>query len=425
MRKLKNQKGFILYYTLLIVGLISLICETCFLVTSNNLKAAGHSSDWVCAYYVADAGLVDAFTQLRAGAPPGALTVNNTSYPVSPTITGSYHVTATGDGGPWPAYNIVSTGTCRTATRRLTLKVKMASFSRYGYFSNTEIDPAWGGNWYIGGMISTGPTHTNGQFNMYGNPDFEGLVTQVNPAVHYWSGPPADNPTYKQGLQTGVPAVAMPNSAAFLNSVSAGAQQSQGLYLTGDSAITFLSDGTMNVTNAGKGWTNQNMPIPANYALFVHNGVASVQGVLKGQLTVGSDTDIHVDGNLVYSTDPRTDPTSTDMLGLVAQNIIKVTDQGPFNIEVDGYLVALNGQFLVNNFWTFAKGDMVQFGGLTSNLPGGLTGLFDPGTGQVVFGYNQLQYYDTRMQNQPPPWFPPLTDAAGRYTYSKISITEG
>ena len=196
------------------------------------------------------------------------------------------------------------------------------------------------------------------------------------------------------------------------------------MYLSGNSTLTLIQNGTMNVTNVAKGWVNQNMALPANKALFVENGNATVQGVLKGQLTIGSNKSINIAGNLVYKTDPRIDPSSTDMLGMVAKNNVVVTDQGPFNIEVDGSIVALDGQFMVKNFWTFAKGNMIQYGGLTTKLPGGLTGLFDPGTGQVVFGYNQLQYIDERLQSQIPAWFPPLKDSTGRIVYKKVSFSE-
>ncbi len=419
----RNEKGFILFYTLIVVGLISLIAETSFLVTTNDLKTAARTADSIRAYYIADAGLAHAFMQLRAQASaPASLTVSSSSYSVGST-SGSYSATATSDGAAWPTYTIVSLGTYNGVPRTLTLRVKMISFSHWGYLSNTEIDPVWGGNWWITGMISTGPTHTNGRFNMWGAPVFEGAVSQVHSSVNYWS-PSTDNPDYQQGLTTGAPSLALPVASDFMTSIQAGAQAAQGMQLTGDSTITLVSDGTMNVTNAARGWTNQNMPIPANGALFVQSGNATVQGVLNGQLTIASDANIYIGGNLIYNTDPRTNPSSTDMLGLVAYNNVYVTDQGPQDIEVDGSITALTGQFQVQNFWTFLKGDLVQYGGLTTKLPGGLTGIFDTSTGQVIHGYNQLQYYDERLKDQAPLWYPPVKDSTGRIAYAKLSFKE-
>lgn len=423
MKNYRNgEKGYILYMSLVFVGLISMIAGVCFFVTTSDYRMSTRSADSIRAYYVADAGLANVFMQVRAGA-AGTITASDSSYSVGSSMIGSYTTTATSDGAQFPTYTIVSQGTYRNVTKTLTLRVKASSFSRYGYFSGTEIDPVWGGNWYITGMISTGPTHTNGRFNMWGAPVFSGVVSQVASAVNYWNSA-TDNPDYQQGLNVSAPALALPVTNTFLNSISAGAQQAQGLYLTGDSTLTFVSDGTINVTNTANGWTNHSVPIPANNALFVNNGNATVQGVLNGRLTVGTNQNIYINGNLVYNLNPRTNPSSTDLLGLVAKTNVQVTDQGPFSIEVDGYIVALDGQFSVKNFWTFAKGDMVQYGGLTTKLPGGLTGLFDPGTGQVVFGYNQLQYFDERLKNEAPPWFPPATDSAGRVLYNKLSLTE-
>ena len=214
----------------------------------------------------------------------------------------------------------------------------------------------------------------------------------------------------------------MPNANTMLDAISTAAQQSGRTYITTNATVTinFLSDGTMNVTNTTTntshptyGWTNHNMPIPSNGALFVTGGNARVMGTLKGKVTLGTDTNIYIGGNLLYNTDPRVHPESTDLMAMVSKNNVYIEDLGssrPKNIEVDGYIVAMN-QFLVQNFWTFAAGNLIQYGGLTTTLPGGLTGLFDPGSGQVIFGYNQLQYFDERLESLAPLWFPPMMDS--------------
>lgn len=429
----KRESGFVLPYALGITLLIVMIAASYFTVVMTDLLRACRTADLIRAYYVADAGLANAFTQLTYNQNQ-AFPITSSYSVASGSLAGSYNVQKQGPqlaaDGTYH-YTLTSHGTYNGITKTLVLQLQTISFSSWGYISNTEIDPVWGGNWYITGMITTGPAHTNGQFNMYGTPLFEGAVSQVASAVHYWIGPPFDNPDFEKGLTVNAPVVSLPKTNQFLNSISTAARQTQGVYLSGNSTITFVQDGTINVTNTAKNWTNKNMPLPANNALFVH-GTATVQGVLKGRLTIGSDQDIVIGGSIVYQTDPRTNPSSTDLLGLVARNKVTVTDRGPYNIEVDGSIVALGnpnnmgntGQFWVKNFWTFLKGDMVQFGGLSTNLPGGLTGIFNPWTGQIVAGYNQLQYFDTRLMNQAPPWFPPAMYADGRTIYRKVSISE-
>ncbi len=423
---LEGEKGLILPLSLIIGSFITLIILSYSLVVLNNMRMAAKAADSIRAYYVADAGLANAYMQLRVATNPGAqFSVTGNNYPVGPgSMTGSYQVTVVRAASPGTLYNITSTGSYKGITKTMVFQVNMISFCKWNYLSNTEISPVWGTLWFITGMTTTGEVHSNGQFNMYGTPIFTGAVSQHAATINYYhGGPPLDNPDFRGGLTLSAPTVAV-TTATVIDPIKSSAQQPQGLYLTGNSRATFLSNGTMNVTNAVKGWVNVNMAMPANQAIFVTGGNATVQGTVKGQVTVGCDKDIIIGGNLLYNTDPRTTPSSTDVVGLVAQNNIKVTDSGPFNIEIDAYLVAITGDFEVMNFWNFLKGDMVQFGGLMNSYCGA-TGAFNPYTGQMVMGYNQLMYYDNRFaQNFSPPYFPPVLDGSGRSTYDRVKLTE-
>jgi len=130
-----------------------------------------------------------------------------------------------------------------------------------------------------------------------------------------------------------------------------------------------------------------------------------------------------IGNHIRYNTDPRTDPTSTDLLGLVANSNVTVKQSAPNNLEIDAYVVALNGAFQLENFSTGGfQGDMVQFGGLM-NMYCGPTGVMNA-SGVIIDGYNQLQYYDTRLQNTSPPFFTAAKDAADRILYYKIDLKE-
>ena len=166
------------------------------------------------------------------------------------------------------------------------------------------------------------------------------------------------------------------------------------------------------------------MAIPGNGALYVGNGDVTVQGTLKGQLTIDTNQNVLIGGNIRYNTDPRTDSTSTDLLGLVANTNVTVKQNAPSNLEIDAYVVAMGGAFQLENFSTGGyKGDMVQFGGLMNKYCGP-TGVINS-QGVIIDGYNQLQYYDTRLQNTAPPWFTAAKDSAnGRILYYKIDLKE-
>ena len=114
--------------------------------------------------------------------------------------------------------------------------------------------------------------------------------------------------------------------------------------------------------------------------------------------------------------------TGSDLLGLVAKNNVVINYQAPGKIEIDAYLVALLGAFQASGYWVEYKGDMIQFGGLANQVCGP-TGVMDL-NGNVIAGYNQLQYYDTRLEHMVPPWFPAVKDTAGRMTYVKVKLSE-
>ena len=423
---MKNNRGFLLIMTMICTFLIMAFLGAFWVMVTGGLRQANKATESTRAYYVADAGLSDAFMQLRARAAfPAAFNTNNANYPVGPNnLNGSYTVNITTDNAIWPIYTLASQGTFGNTRKTLTLRVKATSYSKWNYLSLTEIHPTWGSLWWVTGMYSEGPIHTDGQFNIWGSPVFNGPVSQVSPTINYGNGgPPTDNPNFENGLTLNADAIAFP-TAELLTSVQTGAAQAQGISLTGDTTVTLVSDGTMQVTNAAKNWNAKSMAIPANGAFYVNNGDVTVGGTLKGRLTIASNKNVLISGNIRYKTDPRTDPTSTDLLGLVANTDVTVKQNAPSNLEIDAYIVALNGAFQLENFSTGGfKGNMVQFGGLMNKYCGP-TGVMDWG-GNIIDGYNQLQYYDTRLQNTAPPWFTAAKDSAnGRILYFKIDLKE-
>ena len=152
-----------------------------------------------------------------------------------------------------------------------------------------------------------------------------------------------------------------------------------------------------------------------------------MQGTVKGQLTVAADQNINLSGSVAYNSDPRTNPSSTDLLGLVAnQNITVIEASAPTQLEVAAVMVALQGSFQVDQWWVYRGNQstavMDQFGSLI-NYVCGATGEMD-WSGNLLGGWNQIQAYDTRLATLAPPGFPPYTNNLGDGVYTKLSITE-
>jgi len=148
-----------------------------------------------------------------------------------------------------------------------------------------------------------------------------------------------------------------------------------------------------------------------------------VSGIVNGNVTVGATNNIFITNNVLYNNDPRTNPSSTDMLGLVAQNYVYVASSAPTNLEVDAYIVALNESFEVYNYDSALKGTLSLYGGVTQTVRGAV-GTFNATTGDRVSGYVKNYQYDPRLEMTAPVCFPPARDANNRIVYLKVLWAE-
>ncbi len=428
---MKTKKGFALVFTLMIALIITAIIISITVIASGDLSLAKRTTDTARAYYLAEAGLARKFAELRSN---NISNINNAVINISIGNPGNFSVNVTQVGaGAFPTYTLTSTGTypvTNGVSKTIVLTVRQISIARYIYLTNLETrsgSPIW----FIGGDIVRGPLHTNGQINVYANPTFKGPVSSVSPSINYYHGPPPlDNPDFQAALTLGAPRIQLPVTGDIITSISdaAKATNGTGLYFTGDTTVTLISNGTANVTNdgrnltgvanAGQRWTNHNVPLPANGALFVNNGNVDVSGILAGQLTVATNSNIRVVGSILYNSDPRTNPNSTDMLGLVSQNNVIVGSAAPNNIEIDAYILALHNSFYVENYTSRLKGTLTLYGGITQ-VERGAVGTFNASTGLRSSGYKKDYNYDARFEDVAPAYFPPAKDTNGRIVYLK------
>jgi len=494
---LRQNKGFALSIALLFLFLIVASMAIYTLVVINGNSQANRTANGQKAYYVAEAGLVDAYqritqagvntfpssTCVNASIPTGcavpfipAAGTDNGVYQMGAT-NGNYAVSIVFNPAPRTNYIITSTGTYNKISKTLQLQIIGASVSKWAYWSQSEINPQLGGAlWWVGMpgmvMLTDGPVQTNGQLNIFGNPIFFDPVTESNlPVVNGVLGnvPTSNTPNYffgtannpngngsdpnfifKAGITNDAPPIDLPPLPT-LNAIQTTANDTisgvqQGLVLTGASQVTFNPTGTITVTGnvvsaACKVITAYNkttIPAPKNGVIYVQStstipkcnsqakdGNATVQGTVSGQLTVTADQNIYLSGSVAYNQDPRTNPASTDMLGLVAnQNITIVEATAPTQLEVAGVMMALQGSFQVDQYWVFrgnaSTAVMDQYGSLI-NYACGATGEMDM-SGNLLGGWNQIQSYDDRLgTTMSPPGFPPYVNNAGDGVYTKFT----
>ena len=461
MRTVADKRSFALAITLPILCLIIFICTTLLVMCTNDLLLAYRECNYMRAYCIADAGIVDGYARLRAaGDPPSIPPPFTQNYPVG-GVMGSYNVkVALKIFEIWPVYTITSIGTYRGVSKTLQMTVQETSFSHWAYITNTELvghylvngqESPWYGaqSYWVTGNIVDGPLQVNDYFFIAGNPIFNGPASAACAQITYYDAAGVDNPQFNGGLWLSAPAVILPDPDPLLNHISDTAKLSGGLYLDStdhsvqgqpkpgvyrgpngvhtDTSIVFLANGTMNVTNANRGWVNQNMPIPANGAIYVTGGEVDVKGVLNGQVTIGCDQDIYTADNITYhDTSPgNPNPASTDVLGLVARtNVVFPNTLADGDKEIDAYIVALKGSFYLEDMGSVpnVKGKLTQYGGTMAQWSATVFGCFS-GNGTLQFGYLQIPYYDDRLISLTPPCFTPATDFNG-VKYRRMSLQE-
>ena len=183
---------------------------------------------------------------------------------------------------------------------------------------------------------------------------------------------------------------------------------------------------------------------------------AFVSGALSGQLTIGSQNDVIVDGNITYQdctswaraaqTSPcRYNTGINDSLGLIAYNYVEVDHPvanqtllgsllpacgqpdivgitlppplclpgaAPNNVTIDAAILALNQSFVVNNYTQGAPEGTLTVYGAIAQFARGPVGTFN--SGGLFSGYTKGYTWDPRLPlYSPPSYLQPGTPAWG------------
>jgi hypothetical protein len=227
---------------------------------------------------------------------------------------------------------------CITTTR---IRVQGASFSQYGMFTMNEHGLVW-----QTGDTCFGPFHTQDNINSSGTPRFYG---QVSTNGHLVGGTPYFKYPY-------TPNTNIPLDGKFDDLQSMGSTSGGGAYYNGVKVfVQFKADGSVVVrttpavstlngwTQTGTGYSVGTIKACTTYSsisaltssgvLLVNGSELHVKGVLNGKITlgaIGAGSIVMIDSSVVYKDPPPShlNPTaiSDDMLGIVAQNDILVTD---------------------------------------------------------------------------------------------------
>ncbi len=214
-------------------------------------------------------------------------------------------------------YRIHGYGTVGGYTRHVSLDSQALTFASFGWLTNSE-----NGVWFITGDTLSGLIWTNGQFNIDGDPVFNGSAYTGSSTINYMNGgPPHDNPDFVDGITYNAGDI---NISSLLNGGEITAIQnvanSGGVSEPSNSGngytLTFNSGGTFTLVKNGSG-SGRHAVAPVtlynNAAISTTNGVfyfqdnVQVSGTIDGQVTIATSSagDIEITGNLDYSYPPN------------------------------------------------------------------------------------------------------------------------
>ena len=327
---------------------------------------------------------------------------------------------------------VTATSTYGGVTDTVIVVVARAPFSYYAQFTANWPDS----NSYVTGDTLYGPIHTNTKFKFGGSPVFFGKVSSVDPDYDTWG---SGSPQFLGGTEFGAQSIPMPTFAAGLQALQDSAYAGGDVY-DDEVWLNFHAGGSydyyvgssfdpINGTWLGP----KSLSSLSNPIIMTENNTDDmhIMGTVSGQLTIFSGRDIYIENNIMYADDPRTNPASQDMLGLVASEDIVVADTpaNEIDVEIHGALLAVGlsaarGEFYVQNLISGTSGTMTLFGStIQKNRGTRATGYLD-GNGEVVItnGYALKSYYDDRFLHVGPPVFP---NAQKTILYSWLEDTNG
>jgi Tfp pilus assembly protein PilX len=168
--------------------------------------------------------------------------------------------------------------------------------------------------------------------------------------------------------------------------------------------VTLPSGSTASSSSCGPG----NVNLPPNGLLYDQTAKscgggnclsnASVSGTVTGQVTVGSDNDISITGNLL---DTGGTTSGTNIIGLSAANSIIIS---PVNsLTIDAAMVALNNSVYLTNWGSQPLLGQLTINGSMAQEFRGPVGTFN--SGGIVSGYSKNYNYDSRLRFLQPPYF--------------------
>ncbi|MBI2429148.1 MAG: hypothetical protein HYV29_10200 [Ignavibacteriales bacterium] len=319
---------------------------------------------------------------------------------------GTFSATVTDLGGG--KKEIAATATYGNSSQTVTIVMKPSNFSKFAYYGGTSASAA---AWETGDTVG-GPSHTQGKLKTFGSPVFMGKATSLSGITK--SGSPA-TPQFQGGFESGV-SITMPNNTSYTNILTAATSGGYG-QTGGTLYLKFNADGTISwKTSAAASYSTQSLSsFSPNGVIAIDKGTLYVEGTLDGRVTLASlrtsgssgGTTV-ITNNLVMKDDPRSNPTSNDVLGIVSYGDVTIADNSATQFNVQATMYSYTGGLAVQNGTSRPAGTLSIYGGMIVER---LYATSNGAAGSARRGYNLSLRFDSRFSNDSPDYFP----ATGKY----------
>ncbi len=299
---------------------------------------------------------------------------------------------------------VTSTGSYHNKSKTVEIKIVLANFSEYAYFSNIE-----GNIWWTGKDSVFGPFHTNDDIQVHSHPYFAGPSTSHGGVVKYYSSKQADEPIiigkYTPGIKIDIPT----NGITKLSTVAS----SNGYVFSGHPEVflEFAGDSIRYKFNSTAPYTTVlASDLTSTGIIYIDNGNLRIKGTVKGKWSIGTNKSVYIDDDIVYNNIPnpkdKNDP-SGDLLGILAKDDVIVTDNtaNGSDINICASIYCEDGGFTAENFDTRSvSGNINLIGGIIQQKRGAVS-IFNS-SGTVINGFNKNYKYDSRLLRMVPPYYP-------------------
>ncbi|MGE5363854.1 MAG: hypothetical protein ACM3SM_06955 [Bacteroidota bacterium] len=309
-----------------------------------------------------------------------------------------------------------SVGTFAGVHKAITILLQPSNFAKFGNFYNVFSAAAATGDTF------SGPFHANDYCSVHGNPVFTGKTTCLKGLKKNFN---PSNPKFLGGFESGVQIPLEFDTTGMRSNAFTGGTIFKGTsskpYV--DANFIFNADGTVTYktrlgtssTTWGTWSASQTVALNAltpNGLIYIEKGNATVQGTLNGKATIVATKkgatgvgNVYIPDDIVYHSNPLTNPASTDMLGIVAEQKVEITynnSRGDINIHASIY--AQKDGLSIENISSYSTIHNMR-------ILGGVIAYQTKGTAEYqganpVRGYRFVHKFDERFLLNVPPYFP-------------------